>query len=170
VQELGSWRDQWARITRWRERVRRSRDEFRDDDLGSEGYRDEVFALFQAIWHLKDWLANDDSLSPALGRGEIESWLSGNSVDPQEPKMLHVAADLANGSKHLKLTRTPRAAGSAQTRRDIQVFVGHGVSHTFWVTDARSGKDYEAVELADLCLAEWTTFLATRGLQTPAGG
>ena len=51
------WEGQWARILRWRNQVLRSREEFRDDrPEGTEAYRDEVYALFQAIWHLKDSL------------------------------------------------------------------------------------------------------------------
>jgi hypothetical protein len=57
-----NWRDQWERIGRWRERVRTSRDDFRDDGLGTEGHRDGVFALFQSVWHLKDWIHNDPNV------------------------------------------------------------------------------------------------------------
>jgi hypothetical protein len=53
------WQDQWFRIMRWRTLVLRSREEPRTDRDGTEGYRDEVFALFQALWHLKDWFTND---------------------------------------------------------------------------------------------------------------
>ena len=54
------WVHQWDRILRWRERVPVGQDEGRSDDLGTERYRDEVFALVQAIWHLKDWLSNNE--------------------------------------------------------------------------------------------------------------
>jgi hypothetical protein len=47
-----TWQDQWARIMRWRVLVLRTREMPRDDRDGTEGYRDEVFALYQALWHL----------------------------------------------------------------------------------------------------------------------
>lgn len=154
-----TWTDQWYRIARWQDRVRRSRDDGRNDGLGTEGYRDEVFALFQAIWHLKDWLANDVSL-PTVDQRSAERWIraSGN--------MLHVAADIANGSKHMAL-KNKRAGGSEQSRNSLAVHVGLGVKHTFYITDKRTGTTHEAVALADACLNEWSIFLSQVGLHRP---
>lgn len=145
------WQDQWYRILRWRERVRQSRDDGRSDALGTEGYRDEVFALFQAMWHLKDWLKNDPSFEQLTG---VEDWIVDHS------SALLVAADVANGSKHMTLSN-PRAHESGQTRNDVHIHVGAWVKHTFYVTDNRplAPQDYEALHLADLCLREWTDYL-----------
>lgn len=140
-----------------------SRDELRTDDLGTEGYRDEVFALYQAIWHLKDWLKNDVALDPHL-RQSVEAWVRADG------DLLQVAADVANGSKHMSQTAEhQRANGSAQTRNDVAVVIGEGVRTTFYVEDARSGCDFEVVALADACLAEWTTFLERWQLTPPDG-
>src|SRR5690348_6159356 len=119
------WQDQWAQIERWRERVRQSRDDGRADGLGTDGYRDEVFALFYAVWHLKDWLKNDPTLGTAI-RQDVEGWVNANGSS------LTVIADVANGSKHLALSN-PRAAGSRQTRNDVTIAMGIGVLHTFYV-------------------------------------
>ena len=111
VSQGTAWEDQWARILRWRERVRFSRDDWRNDGSGTEHYRDEVFALFQALWHLKDWLKNDPALPAPVGVA-VETWIVG------EGHLLKVAADVANGSKHMTLDRM-RAEGSSRqgTRR-----------------------------------------------------
>ena len=159
VRQGTSWEDQWARIHRWRERVRLSRDEWRDDGLATEHYRDEVFALFQALWHLKDWFKNDTALPPTVGAA-VERWIR------EEARLLHIAADVANGSKHMTLARG-RAEGSSQTKNSVHVWVGKGVKHEFFVTDARDAQDYEAVALADGCLNEWGRFIADQGLVLP---
>ena len=161
MRQSESWTDQWLRILRWRERVRQSRDQIRTDDLGTEGYRDEVFALYQAIWHLKDWLKNDTNLGPDLRRA-VEVWVN------EHGNLLKVAADVANGSKHMsQTTGQQRAGGSSQTRNDVWIFVGEGVRTRFYIEDGRNGEDIEVVALADACLSEWQAFLQRWGLTPP---
>lgn len=155
------WEDQWARILRWRERVRQARDDWRTDAIGTEGYRDEVFALFQAIWHLKDWLKNDPQVT-ATAKASVERWVT------MKGDLLKVAADVANGSKHMSVAANrARSNSSNQTRNDVRIHVGRGIQHTFYVTDARTGTDHEAVDLADRCLDEWAAFLAREGMRRP---
>jgi hypothetical protein len=163
MRQGSTWTDQWYRILRWRERVRQSRDEIRTDSLGTEGYRDEVFAMCQAIWHLKDWFKNDPALDPSLGLS-VERWIN------KHGNLLKVAADVANGSKHMSQNAgQQRASGSGQTRNDVSVFIGEGVRTTFYVEDARNGQDLEVVALADACLDEWRAFLKAWRLTEPVG-
>jgi hypothetical protein len=81
-----------------------------------------------------------------------------------------IAADIANGSKHMRFRSDGdmRAGGSQQTRNDVSILVGQGSQHTFYMQDEREGgREYEAVELADLCLDEWRTFISAQGLDEP---
>jgi hypothetical protein len=80
-------------------------------------------------------------------------------TDQREP-VLQLCADLANGSKHLVLTK-PRTGDLSTTiaRNDVAVFVGTGTSaHRFYVASA--GKEYDALQLAEDAVAEWTRFLS----------
>jgi hypothetical protein len=153
-----AWTEQWNRLLRWQERVRRDRDDWQDSGMGTEHFLDELYATFQAIWHLKDWLRNDPHVT-VTGQA-IDDWL--NSRD----SVLLVAADLANGSKHFALTN-PRSGDSHQTRKEIRVWVGQGVQATFYVRDGRSDAEWEAVTLADACIAEWRVFFSHEGLTAP---
>lgn len=153
------WQDQWFRIDRWLARVRTSRDAARSDGLGTEGYRDEVFALFQSLWHLKDWFKNDSSLDPGVGPS-VETWIRDHG------SYLKAAADVANGSKHMSL-KSPRSGGATQTRNDVTIHVGVGVGHKFYVDVPSIGGDIEAVELAERCLTEWRSFLDLHWLIAP---
>jgi hypothetical protein len=77
--------------------------------------------------------------------------------------VLQLCADLANGSKHLVLTRS-RTGDLSTTiaRNDVAVFVGTGTSaHRFYV--ASSGREYDVLQLAEDAVAEWTRFLSSRG-------
>jgi hypothetical protein len=65
-------------------------------------YEDMLFTLFQNCWHLKDWIKNDPS-SPSTLAASIEQLC-------QNYQSIMLSADIANGTKHLKLT-VPRLGG-----------------------------------------------------------
>lgn len=157
------WQDQWQRILRWYRLVQRSRDEPSNHPEGTEGYRDQVFALYQALWHLKDWLKNDPMTryGPSGAGRAVEGWIT------RSAHCLLIAADVANGSKHMafRSQQDRRAGGAEQTRNDVTIAVGRGVMHTFYIQDERpGGEEHEAVDLASRCIAEWREFLAAHNL------
>ena len=58
---------------------------------------DDIYHFFQDCWHLKDWIKNDATLSQSTREGIIS--------EAKKTDSLKYCADLANGSKHLKLER-----------------------------------------------------------------
>lgn len=91
----GTWDEQWDRVQRWRTRTERYRAGFDlDTPVDVREIRDDLHAAFQAVWHLKDWLVNDPQV--VVTKRVIEK-----TVD-QTPELL-LAADVCNGSKHLRL-------------------------------------------------------------------
>lgn len=155
-----TWQAQWERIFRWRARVDRNTNQCMPEEHGTLEGEDDVHALFQAIWHLKDWLHNDDTIP--LTKGDVDTWVNGDAK-----LMLRVAVDVANGTKHMKLDNK-RAEGSDLTRKDMYVHVGRGLTNTFYVEDRRvAGREWPALDLADASIAEWRAFLASHGL-TPS--
>jgi hypothetical protein len=122
---------------------------------GTDAAIDSALSFFEAVHHLKDWLGNDPS--SGVTRADGDSLINASPV-------LRLCADLANGSKHLVLTRS-RAGDLSTTiaRNDVTVFVGTGTSaHRFYVASA--GAEYDVLQLAQDAVAEWTTFLSVRGL------
>ena len=105
--------------------------------------------------HLKDWLGNDSS--SRVTRADGDSLINRSQV-------LQLRADLANGSKHLKLTGSRTGDPSTViTRNDVTVFAGMGTSaHRFYVGSA--GTEYDVLQLAEAAVNEWTSFLSGRGL------
>jgi hypothetical protein len=77
---------------------------------------------------------------------------------------LKLCVDLANGSKHLKLTGSRSGDLSTTiTRNDVTVFAGTGTSaHRFYVESA--GTEYDVLQLAEAAVDEWASFLSSRGL------
>ena len=78
--------------------------------------------------------------------------------------MLKLCADLANGSKHLKLTSTRTGDKATEiARNDVTVFVGTGTAaHRFYVQSR--GTEHDVINIAEAAVAEWANFLTGKGL------
>jgi hypothetical protein len=92
---MSQWKDQFERVSRALKKVEQPSGD-RDAEL------DDLYGFFQACWHLKDWIKNDDSLQQDLRDAIV------HAVEATES--LQFCADLANGSKHLKLKREIKGA------------------------------------------------------------
>jgi hypothetical protein len=77
-----------------------SKVEKRDADLTLQ--LDNLYHFFQDCWHLKDWIKNDDTLSQNTRKTILS--------EAERTDSLSYCADLANGSKHLKLDRPRKRA------------------------------------------------------------
>ena len=146
------WQAQWARGHR------------RLDDVwavctgrpgGTDAAIDIVQSFLEAAHHLKGWLGNDPS--SGVTKADGDRLINGSPV-------LKLCADLANGSKHLKLTGT-RSGDLSTTisRNDVTVFAGTGTSaHRFYVESG--GTEYDVLQLAEAAVGEWASLLSSRGL------
>jgi len=111
---------------------------------------DAMLTFFHHCYALKDWIKNEQPLGDAI-RAQVEAFVAAS------PELL-ACADIANGSKHLKLDR-PRS-GQAQ---DLVVrgFEWDGkrvrVSHLY--AGERAGPQLEAFDLANACMGQWANFL-----------
>jgi hypothetical protein len=145
------WRSQWARVERRLEDVRAV---YSGREGGTDDAVDTTQSFFEAIHHLKDWLGND--LSSGLTKADGDRLIGGS-------KDLQLCADLANGSKHLKLTSS-RSGDQTTTigRNDVTISPETGVAHRFYVQSA--GAEYDVLKIADDAVDQWRRFLTARGL------
>ena len=155
-----TWREQYDRVRRWQARIG-------DATVFDDRHLDEVNAFFISCHHLKDWLKNDRTLDRVI-RDAAESLV--NSDD-----WLKLCADVANGAKHLVISRTIRVAPGLrvgmmewttlidpanaewEALREPQVQLVP-VIHTEWQAVV------PALHAADECVRVWETFLRERGL------
>jgi hypothetical protein len=102
---LTGWRAQYDRFQRSYTRVT-------GPYRSSVEYDDDLHHFMQDCWHLKDWIKND----PTTGIG--------NSIETKVAvyKYLRIAADLANGSKHLN--RHTHQEGAYVTSIGVTVHLG----------------------------------------------
>jgi len=148
-----TWREQYDRVKRWRARL--------GERTGVEDRRvDDFYAFFSTCFHLKDWLKQDNSL-PESVRADVETHVNATF-------WLKLCADLANGSKHLELSR-PRVDPKARVGTQGPAFQpGAFQANAFQtkpiVTVNADGKAWAALTVANNCMAAWEGFLEDKGL------
>jgi hypothetical protein len=142
------WRNQYDRMLR-------SRAKLDEKYISSLAYDDDFYHATQDIWHLKDWLANDDTVDPTL-RSTLVREAEGNTA-------IGRVADLANCTKHLVLTKRIReGAGLAGANLTLNMQEGR-VERDFVVTLA-DGSAHSGLSLVDDAVNAWTGLLRTHGL------
>jgi hypothetical protein len=143
------------------QRVRRYLGRIQDQDRESTDYEDDLWSFFQNCWHLKDWLINDDDVSPEL-RDQLEHKLS-HSLSSYAN--LSICADLANRTKHIKLRN---AWADSQARGDIKLDFTEEATPTrleYRIT-SDDNTEHSALEVARQAVEEWRRILADHALPT----
>jgi hypothetical protein len=82
-------------------------------------------------YHLKDWLKNDPTTQPVVG--DVEQVITASTY-------LSLCADLANGSKHLTLTRSRADPTTRIGRRRFALNLGGGPPSSQCVVFLSSGQ------------------------------
>jgi hypothetical protein len=166
---MSQWLEQWQRVNRWYRRFTTINEgRSRQGELTSDDYQDEVYAFFQNCYHLKDWLRNDPSVATVVS--DLEDVLLGPKTDRSSGSLpFQLCADLALGSKHLKVT-TPKVDSATQIGKrhfDVNVYSGgEPRSSTLAVKYEvhAGGKVYDAYTVATDSIDTWNRYLRDRGL------
>jgi hypothetical protein len=154
------------------DRVKRFFSRLTNQNHSQIDYEDDLWAFFQNCWHLKDWIKNDLTI-PQNIRGIIEK-------EARKYKSLRIAADLANRSKHSKLTpehlKDPKCLDAKNTKKSVTVHVPclhlhlnskTGESHTvgecrseyFYTIATKDGSEYDALQIAKKAITDWDTII-----------
>ena len=150
---------------RWREmyeRVLRMHGDAFDSAIGEDAAGDRAYAFFIFCFHLKDWIKNDTSIDAGV-RAAVEAFVSATPA-------LALAADIANGVKHLVRDRSVRVDDSVRLsaggdRLGMNFSLGTSVLGFVLVIAGDHGHR-PARSVADECVKAWTTFLTTHRLLT----
>lgn len=152
------YRDQLDRARRFLERVQ-SLDPRRDVD-----YQDDVWAFFQNCWHIKDWLRFDYRLQETVRRKVVQ--------EVHKSRVLRVCRDMANGTKHRKLTsldkrRPPPRPRAMHLWTNTTIVPGGQTTIDCMVHFPRRKIRFRSArEVAAECLDEWIRILQLEGLST----
>jgi hypothetical protein len=117
---------------------------------------DDFSSFFGWCFHLKDWLKNDPTVPAAIKAAA--------GVLANTNESLRLCADLANGIKHLRATRSddaePGDKASAAGSADRNVASPHDALPTGErVVVVAGGRYLDAREVAGRCVAAWAAFL-----------
>lgn len=114
---------------------------------------DQFWHFFQACWHIKDWLKNDSTVDAAVRAKAVA--MAETAHD------LRVAADLANGSKHLVLHSSRTGADDAAM---VLVDCPDGSTGMIHVIRLGDNSTINGLEQARRCMAVWEEILRGNGL------
>jgi len=121
----------------------------------SVDYDDDLRHFFQDCWHLKDWIKNDTGVTSRV-RAVIEEEIKVH-------KSLRIAADLANGCKHLDHTKFDRE-GAYVTSISVTVHLGQGRAESFHTVTLDDGSTLSAQDVARDAFGAWDAILLKCGL------
>jgi hypothetical protein len=141
-------------MKRWHARLQNPNaiDEHHVDDFG---------AFFVVCFHLRDWLQADETLDKAVGR--VAEKIVNRIL------WLKLCADIANGSKHLKIDKHVRFDAASQVLKVEAAFQPDAFQPDAFQTAPEvivyaDGGVWSARTVADNCVATWDMFLKERGL------
>jgi hypothetical protein len=149
---MAQWQEQYDRMKRWQARLH-------EPGAVDDRRVDDFHAFFVTCFHFKDWLKNDPTVAPAIGQ-RAEALIN-------KPSM-RVCADLANASKHLRLTRI-RFTGDTRLEAADAAFQVDAFSEAFQVTGevvivGMGDNRWDALDVADGCVKYWDDFLRIEAL------
>lgn len=119
-----------------------------------EYYDDDVISFFIHCYHIRDWIIHLNKLG--ISPTEVDGYINNN-------RALSVCADLANGSKHCRLTRATRTEDQPHVsgRERYTSTYGDEVSIMKCKYRIMSNKQtLDALALAKECVSLWDNFVA----------
>lgn len=124
-------------------------------------YEDILYAFFQNCWHLKDWIKHD-ATAPSTLADRIEDHCT-------QYRSLLLSADVANGTKHLRLNRPPRLGSKVVAKIMVGLTDSFGtgkstiqVRYAYEITDD-AGNSSDALASARQAVSDWETLIKTNG-------
>lgn len=169
-----NWQDQHARLSRSHRRLQDALAKRAEPEGINYEPLDVLYHFCCDAFHLRDWI-----------RADLPQHENDLQTLFQSSTALSACADIANGSKHLKLTGTPHTPGGhavvAQKGTVITPGPAHlyllsgdtpppepteevGTTQTTFKIDAGQNGTFDALELASQAVNDWDNWLNARGL------
>lgn len=165
-----TWCDQYKRLGRSHSLLQRVGDQNTYDEQlqQPENARDVLYHFCCDAFHLRDWVRFSSSLDQSIRDDVLKLFdVTGNPATASVA--LAACADIANGSKHLVLTRQPytpggpaEVTGHTQGARFPMTLPFHFAAN-HWTINV-GGDEHDALMLAARAVADWDTWLTGHGL------
>ncbi|MBP7555988.1 MAG: hypothetical protein KA821_06975 [Chitinophagaceae bacterium] len=151
IHKSDGWQGQYVRIIRWYIKFERTNPGNFESPVVDEEH-DILYACFQNIFILKDWLHHSGNISTQV----LNKFINENLE-------LQLCRDIANGTKHFNLSNAS-VDNDFTIIREYQHF--HMVSNTppYKVIILASGHKFDLKELAFKCINLWEQFIRHHGM------
>lgn len=129
---------------------------FCSKDYDKDAYEDDVVSFFIHCYHVRDWIVHLNRLG--INARDVDAYINSH-------KALKICADLANGSKHCKITRTLRTGrqphfGATGRRESTWISGGGGGEVVKSSYTILSGTEFiDALVLAKECIELWDEYV-----------
>jgi len=130
---------------RWYERFEQIHNGF--DKRGFENKKDDILAFFMNCFHLKDWIRYDTDIPYQ----EVENFVNENDC-------LKYCADIANGSKHLSLSRRRKTSESDILRTAVIIDKEKQQAIPLLIIWDSQGNIKDTFEIATEAVEKWREF------------
>lgn len=131
---------------------------FSSSGHNKEAYDDDVVSFFIHCYHIRDWIAHLNNIG--ITAKDIDAYIDNH-------RSLKICADLANGSKHCKLTRSLRTERqphiSGKERHTSTWFTGEGGGEVIKCKYTILSNDelLDALQLAKECVQLWEEYMSS---------
>ena len=126
---------------------------------GLDAYQDDMWSFFMNVWHVKDWIKNDDVVPQDVKRKVLDAAHSSAT--------LMLCRGIANGVKHLLPGHAEGGKGAVAT---YILFRGDEDAVSFDYHIRRDDDSYVTVyEVACDAMREWKRILTAQSLPLPHG-
>jgi hypothetical protein len=151
---VGSWMEQWRRMLRHLNEIRTSY----GGTGGTDDLTNAVQQFFVACWHLSDYICKDKINLPNFDENHFWTY---KNADPHLP----IAQTFANTFKHLE-RRTPTDPVARVKKTSIGPPGNNAV--VSYEVPPQPEVEFDALKLAEDCVATWERFLANEGITPPS--
>lgn len=151
VHKHGGWKGQYRRMIRWYEKLKQSNPgNFESSDIFE--HHDILYACFQNIFFLKDWLIHDANLTSKAVNDFVNENLE-----------LQLCRDICNGTKHFNLNNASVEADFTIIR-EYNPFHKQLKEQPYNVIILSDGHKFELKKLASQCIQLWNGFITKNNL------
>ncbi|UTA69060.1 hypothetical protein [Emticicia sp. 21SJ11W-3] len=142
-----NWHGQYDRMLRWAERFRAISQQEIQIPNKSHTYFDTMYACFQNLFFLKDWIIKNSDLP----NDDLNNFINNNEE-------IGICRDICNGTKHYNISHP-------SVDENFGIIHQYLPYHKVWnvapyeIIICAGGKIYKPIELIEKCINIWDTFI-----------
>lgn len=125
---------------------------------GLDAYQDDMWSFFMNVWHVKDWIKNDDAL-PAAVKANVLAAAHASAT-------LMLCRGIANGVKHLLPGHVEGGKGAVQT---YTFFKDSDTVRFEYFIKRHDDSSVTVYDVACDAIREWKRILTAQSLPLPHG-